>query len=82
MLTTNTTELVRNIHKALILSHAYMFVTPGYQHAWILDNTRVFMSIRLRYKSSSEYYGICKYSSMSTSVAIDLAEQHYTEHHT
>lgn len=81
-MTDKTKKLVRNIHKALILSHAYMFVTPGYQHTWILEYARVFMSIRLRYKSSSEYYDISKYSSLYTSVAIDLAEQHYIEHHT
>lgn len=81
-MTSDTKQLVRNIHKALILSHAYMFVTPGYQHAWILDNTRVFMSIKLRYKSSSEYYDISVYSSLYTSVSVDLAAQHYIEHHT
>lgn len=81
-MTSETKQLVRNIHKALILSHAYMFETAGYSHWHIVEDVAIFMHIKLKYKSSSEYYDISVYSSLPTSVSVDLAAQHYIEYHT
>lgn len=81
-MTDKTKKLVRNIHKALMLSHAILFETAGYMHKWILEDVAIFVHIKLKYKSSSEYYDISVYSSLPTSVSVDLAAQHYIEQHT
>lgn len=81
-MTNKTKKLVRNIHKALILSHAVLFETAGFMHWRILEDVAIFLPIRLKYKSSSEYYDISPYADLPASVSIDLALQYYIDYHT